>query len=214
MKKLIFELKDDLFNLAFPEEMLKERRELLLVLVEACKYMMYNDQVANANHKFMLVVGDMNRLFFCTERKMYSFMFPFHIDEYPSVRYDYDNIPIDSKMLSDINQILESDEFLTENALDFITPIEQIQETEHKDFWRVMKHLLTYEIGYVRYDDDLEGFRKASDEGTPRLHPRYHYDVNLDSQATFKLGLSRQLTPDKFIDFLDNKKNRPMAREQ
>lgn len=56
MKKLIFELKDDLFNLAFPEEMLKERRELLLVLVEACKYMMYNDQVANANHKFMLVV--------------------------------------------------------------------------------------------------------------------------------------------------------------
>ena len=47
----------------------------------------------------------------------------------------------------------------------------------------------------------------------PKKHPRYHYDVNLDSQATFKLGLSRQITPDDFVDFLDNKKDRAVLRE-
>lgn len=208
MKKFVFELKDDLYDLAFPRRILKDRKDILIMLVEACKYMMYNDQIANDNHKFLLVVDDMNRLFFCTEGKMFSIMFPFHVNQYPAVRFDFDNIPIDSMILSDIIKILNSSEFMADSALDFITPIEDIQETNNKDFWTIMRYLLTYEIGYIRYDDDPEGFKKASDAGSPELHPRYHYDVNLESKASFKLGLSGKITIDKFVDFLDNKKKR------
>ena len=67
MKKLVFELKDSLYDLAFKDEIIKGRIPILLIVVEACRYMMHNEQVANADHKFMLVVDDMNRLFFCKQ---------------------------------------------------------------------------------------------------------------------------------------------------
>lgn len=212
MKKLVFELKDSLYNLAFQDEIIKGRIPILLIVIEACRYMMHNEQVTNANHKFMLVVDDMNRLFFCKEGRMFSVMFPFHVNEYPTVRFDLNNLPLDGKMLSDVNQILGSEQFEEKDAIDFIEPIANLQD-ENPDLWVVVKHLLTYETGYIRYDDDPEGFRNASRMGVPKKHPRYHYDVNLDSQATFKLGLSRQITPDDFVDFLDNKKDRAVLRE-
>lgn len=211
MKKLVFELKDSLYDLAFQDEIIKDRIPILLIVAEACRYMMHNEQVANANHKFMLVVDDMNRLFFCKEGKMFSVMFPFHVNEYPTVRFDLNNLPLDGKMLSDINRILESEQFNVKDAIDFIEPIANLQG-ENPDLWVVVKHLLTYETGYIRYDDDPEGFRNASRKGTPKQHPRYHYDVNLDSQSTFKLGLSKQITPDDFVDFLDDKKDRPVLK--
>lgn len=212
MKKLIFELKGSLYDKAIGEDII-ERDDFLLVVLEACRYMMHNNQVPNAENKLVLVVNEMNRLFFCSEKKMFSAMFPFHVNEYPSVRFDMGNIPIDSKLLSTLIQIIEAKDFGSDDALDFIDPIYDIQEHSNADFWKIMRHLLTYDIGYVRYDDDLAGFNKASSEGRPKQHPRYHYDVNLDSQATFKLGLSKKITSDKFIEFLDNKKNRFVLKE-
>lgn len=211
MKKFVFELKDPLYEMAFVDGMLKDRKDLLLVIIEACRYMMYNPQVPNADNKMMLIVNEMNRLFFCTTKKMFSVMFPFHVNDYPSIMFDCNQIPVDSQMLSYMRQFLDSEEFEAEGALDFITPIEDFQEKENKDFWTVVRYLLTYEMGYVRYDDDLAGYNNACRQGTPKRHPRYHYDVNLDSQSTFKLGLRGQITPDKFVDFLDNKKDRPVV---
>ena len=212
MKKYIFELKDSLLNMAFGDGMLKERKDMLLIVLEACRYMMYNDQVPNANNKVMLVVNDMNRLFFCSKKKMFSVMCPFHVTDYPSIVFDYNHIPIDSEIMSIISTFLDSDEYNADEALDFITQIEDLQENGKRDLWLIIKHLLTFELGYVRYDDNLEEFNKASREGHPKRHPRYHYDVNLDSQATFKLGLSSQLTPSKFVDFLDNTKDRLVVK--
>lgn len=212
MKRYVFELKTPLWDMAFGSGLMKERTDLLLVVLEACRYMMYNQPVRNAQNKLMLVVNDMSRLFFCTRNKMFSVVFPFHVDDYSSIQYDYNQLPVDSKMLSDISRFLESNEYRMADALDFITPIEDILERGDPDIWIITKHLLTYDIGYVRYDDDIEGFKKASKEGRPQRHPRYHYDVNINSKATFKLGLQSQLTPDKFVDFLDNNKDRPVLR--
>lgn len=211
MKKLVFELKDTLYDLAFRNEIIKGRISLLLIIVEACRYMMHNEQVANANHKFMLVVDDMNRLFFCKEDKMFSVMFPFHINEYPTVRFDLNNIPLDGKMFSDINRVLDSELLDVKDTFDFIEPIANLQD-ENPYLWIVVRHLLTYEIGYIRYDDDPEGYRNASQRGIAKHHHRFHYDVNLDSQATFKLGLPRHITPDGFVDFLNNKRDRVVLK--
>lgn len=211
MKKLVFELKDTLFKLAFQNELIKDRIQILLLIIESCRYMMHNEQVNNSEHKFVLVVDDMNRLFFCKEKKMFSVVFPFHTNEYPTIRFDLNNVQIDGKMLSDVNQLLDSDLYGMTDPIDFFDPIVDLQE-ENPDLWTVLQHLLQYEIGYIRYDDDPDGFRRASEQGLPKHHPRYHYDVNLDSQATFKIGLARQLTPDGFIDFLNNKKERTVIR--
>jgi hypothetical protein len=211
MKKMIFELKDALYDLAFKDELMKNRLPILILVIESCRFMMHNEQVVNANHRFMLVVDDMNRLFFSKEGKMFSIMFPFHVNEYPTIRFDLNNLPLDGKMLSDVNRFLESGVLDEEDPIDFFDTIDNLQD-ENPDFWVVVKHLMTYEIGYIRYDDDPDAFRKASKRGVPKQHPRYHYDINLDSQATFKIGLQRQLTPDAFVDFLNNKKDRDVVK--
>lgn len=213
MKKLVFNLEGDLFNAAFPRENIYERTPLLLIIIEACKYMMYNEQVFHSDNKFMLVVDEMNRLFFCKHEKMYSVKFPFHVNLFPAIWFDYEQIPIDSKLLSIIIEILDSKEFKSDYVLDLLVPIGDLQDHECQDLWKIFLHLLTYDIGYIRYDDDPEGFRRASDRGAPKQHPRYHYDVNIESQASFKLGLARNLTPDGFVDFLDNKKDRYMLKQ-
>lgn len=213
MKKLVFELNGNLFEQAFPQRLLDSRKDLLLIVMESCRTMMTNLQVENADNKFMLVVSDMNRLFFFTEKKMFSIRFPFHVNEYPQVRFDLNNIPIDSKMISDIMTMIEADVYDSSDALDFIMPIADYQDHVNPNIWTIMNHLMTYEIGYIRYDDDVEGYENACRAGMPKRHPRYHYDVNLDSQAVFKIGLSAQLSPDKFVDFLDDTKERLFAKK-
>ena len=103
---------------------------------------------------------------------------------------------------------MNSKDYDERSILDFATPILEQEELFSKDFWKVLKHLLTYEIGYVRYDDDIEGFKSAANAGKPDLHPRFHYDVNLTQQSAFKIGLDKQMTLNKFVDFLDDTKTR------
>lgn len=213
MKKLVFELNGNLSEQAFPQRMLNSRKDLLIIVMESCRTMMTSQQVANADNKFMLVVSDMNRLFFFTAKKMFSIRFPFHVNEYPQVRFDFNNIPIDSKMISDIMTMIGADVYESTDALDFIAPISDYQENVNPNIWTIMNHLMAYEIGYVRYDDDMEGYDRACRAGVGNTHPRYHYDVNLDSQAAFKIGIPTQLSPDKFVDFLDDTKDRLYVRK-
>ena len=144
---------------------------------------------------------------------MFPIRFPFHVNEYPQIRFDLNNTPIDAKMISDVTTMIEADVYESTDALDFIAPISDYQENVNPNIWAIMNHLMTYEIGYIRYDDDLEGYDRACRAGAGKTHPRYHYDVNLDSQAAFKIGLSRQLSPDKFVDFLDDTKERLFAKK-
>lgn len=74
MKKFKFEMMGNLYHLAFPNELLKKRRDLLILLLEACRFMMQNQSVDHADNLLMLVINDMNRLFFCTEKNMLDMM--------------------------------------------------------------------------------------------------------------------------------------------
>ena len=64
MKKLKFKMHGNLRYLAFPDHLLKDRRELLLILLEACRFMQQNSIVDHADNLLLLVVNDMSRLFF------------------------------------------------------------------------------------------------------------------------------------------------------
>lgn len=195
MKKLQFEILGNLLNQAFPKQLLKDRRDLLIILLEACRFILQNQSVKHADNLLMLVVEDMSRLFFCMDKKMYSICFPFHVELYPSIQFNLDDIDIDSMMISNLCTVFNSKEFDAKSIYDFVTPLLELEDKISKDFWRVLKHLLTYEIGYVRYDDDIDGFRTAAKVGNSKFHPRYHFDVNLSQQVAFKIGLDKQLTP-------------------
>lgn len=213
MKKLKYELKGNLHDLAFPHHLLKDRRDLIMIILEACRYMQQNTTTDHAGNLLMLVVNDMNRLFFCKEKKMFSISFPFHTECYPTIHFDLDKIDIDSFMISNLCDFLNSCDYEEKSIYDFATPILEKEQSVSNDFWVVLKHLLTYEIGYVRYDDDIDGFRVAAKKGHPKRHPRYHYDINLSQDAAFKIGLSKQLTPEKFVDFLDDTKDRKSLKD-
>lgn len=213
MKKLKFEMMGNLFHLAFPDGLLKSRRDLLIIILEACRFMMQNPVVDHSDNLLMLVVNDMSRLFFCGEKKMYSVSFPFTTECYPTIHFTWQEIDIDSSMISNLCSFLNSAEYDADSIYDFVGPIlEQEEQTSTSNFWVVLKHLLTYEMGYVRYDDDIDGFRTACNAGAPKRHPRYHYDVNLSQQAAFKVGLDKQLTPEKFVEFLDDTKERKILK--
>lgn len=212
MKKLKFEMIGNLYNMAFPENMIKSRKELLAVILESCRFMMQNSTVNHADNLLMLVVNDMNRLFYCKDKKMFSVAFPFHVDCSSPIKFDLDGIDINSAMISNLFTVINSDEFEMTCSYDFITPIIDIEEQFSVDFWTVLKYLMTYELGYIRYDDDIVGFNKASKEGVPNRHPRYHFDVNYSQQAAFKIGLDRHISPDKFVDILDDTIDRKYLR--
>lgn len=213
MKKLKYEIIGNLYHSVFPDKLIKERKDLLIIVLESCRFMMQNTEVEQADNLMMLVVNDMNRLFFCKKKKMYSIMFPFHTKCYPTIHFDFEGIDINSSMISKLCTIIGSKEFDMPISLDFFSLIDTAEAEFPEDFWRVLKFLMTYELGCIRYDDDKEGFSKASCKGVPKRHPRYHYDVNYSQKAAFKIGLSRDLTPDKFVDFLDDTKDRKVLRE-
>lgn len=204
MKILPYEMMGNLFCMAFPEKRIDQRRDLLIIMLESCRFMMQNTVVEHADNLLMLVVNDMNRLFFCREKKMYSIAFPFHVECSSGFKLDLEGIDISPSMISNLCTFISSDEYEMQSSFDFFTPIIEIEEQYSKDFWYVLKYLMTYELGYIRYDDDVTGFNIAYKKGEPRRHPRYHFDVNYSRKSAFKIGLDKQLTPNKFIEILDD----------
>ena len=88
MKKLKFEIVGNLANIAFPDHLIKTRKELLAIILESCRFMMQNSTVEHADNLLMLVVNDMNRLFYCKYRTKYCVAFPFHTDSTPTLKFD------------------------------------------------------------------------------------------------------------------------------
>ena len=105
MKKLLYEVIGNLYEIAFPKKLIKDRRSLLLVVLESCRYMMQNETVDHADNIMVLAVKDMNRLFFCKEKKMYSIVFPFHTECNQKIHFDLDGIDISPAMISNLCRI-------------------------------------------------------------------------------------------------------------
>ena len=212
MKKLVYEVIGNLYEIAFPKKLIKDRRSLLLIVLESCRYMNQNETVDHADNIMVLAVNDMNRLFFCKEKKMYSIVFPFHTECNQKIHFDLDGIDISPAMISNLCTVIESEDFNQNSSFDFFSPILEREEGFSKDFWYILRYLMTYELGYIRYDDDIDGFKEAAKKGVPKQHPRYHYDVNYSQQAAFKIGLDKKITPDKFIQLLDDTLERKSLR--
>jgi hypothetical protein len=187
----------------FPEERIKDKYKIIEILLEACRYMLYNKKVAKARsqYKMILCKDKMSRLFFVCENKIYSITFPFNINQTKSeISINYKNrLDIDSKNITALLSIIKSPTIKSEDCLEFIDPIVSYDQ----NLWTTFRDLLLIEDGYVRYDNDEVGFQEAKKNGHENRHPLNHIDIFYTNIASFKIGLKHEYTDTDLIDLMD-----------
>lgn len=214
MKRVEFELFIDIERLAFPMERIKTRMELLTLLLETLRFSLIAKPIGDVHrsNKFLFYVADMQRLFFYKENKYISISLPFTLYQSDaSISFAYDGIVIDTELISNILRIINDPDFVSDSIMDMAIVVDDVKKP---NIWKIIKHLMTYEIGYVRYDNDIIRYNEAKKEGFPFRHPRYHLDICLAQSTTFKVGLEHELATDEFIQILDNKENRWFLKQK
>lgn len=183
------------------------------VLMEALKYMLINPTISEERAKgtLLLKIDKMSRLFFFTEEKYFSLVFPF------IVNYDEDDKEysfsssivnnIDNRLISQVIEIISCDEFKTNCSIEFVAPICEVDDYCSEYFWSFLRELLLMEDGYLRYDYDPFNHAKYEGRGEGHRHPINHYDVFYSSNATFKVGLTEKIDGSELINLVDSATN-------
>ena len=124
----------------------------------------------------------MNRVFFFSENKYFSFNFPFKLDlsNEDNIKFYYNELDVNLKIIS----ILEA--LLDEEALLLL----------HKE------NIREYYYEYIEDDYEIILEEDFINNGN-LLHPLNHLDVNFESNSTFKLGLNKKLKLEEFIDVMN-----------
>ena len=199
MKHLTFQLAKNQTEWVFKP--IRTKLDAINVLMRIIKIMLTYHEPAPAQiaGHFSLNVDAMSRLVFVSKNKIYSLNFPFRVGvgEQGGIRfYDHYQQDIDNKLTSSILEfIYEHSIFAEASVLDFAAPVVNSNGIE-RDLWALLRELLLWEEGYIRYDDDPANVQGA-------IHPRYHLDVFYSSAATFKLGLKEAIEHTMFSDILN-----------
>ena len=92
MKKYEFSINKSYLEVFFPHKRVKTKVDVLIILMETIKYMKLNPVVTNEDcvGKIVLYIDKMSRLFFFTENKYYSIVFPFFVDR-KKIEDEYEN---------------------------------------------------------------------------------------------------------------------------
>ena len=210
MKKYDFKLSEPYLKKFFPEKRIKTKLEIIQLLLEATRFMLFNPTAKLADQdvkaRLFLCIDKMSRLFLIKDKKYYSIVFPFVTYENEGAfRFSYyENEYVDSRLISQALAIISCDKFQEKCSLDFITPISS-EEDYNENFWIFLREILLTEDGYIRYDHDEDGYNTALGNGYQHRHPLHHFDLFYTNKATFKLGLKAAITNDDFYDLLDVK---------
>ena len=184
-------------------EPIRGKSDAVIQLIRATKFMtIYTGaEKEGTAARLVLNVDKMSRLFFIDEKKVFSIQFPFVVKVVEAKDgeggisfYSKDGYYIDQKMTSDLISLFNNDDGLIneEELADVLyDPV-----AEKSGLSSVLKALLSYESGYIRYDYDEE-----REQG--KLHPRNHLDIFYSQASTFKIGLNDGIHSDVFIDILD-----------
>jgi hypothetical protein len=179
---------------------LRNRVDIIMLLLESIRIIINNINTATEKPKGKMVlhIDKMKRLFFFSEKKFFSINFPFFISNSLNGNMVYDNFDknIDSRIISTIMELFSGKNILASNNL--ITFLDMLEDIyEETDIWNIIIELLTFEEGYIRFDNDVEH--------TSELHPQYHIDVYYKESNKMKFGLQNMIVEDDFFDLLDSK---------
>jgi len=200
MKTYEFNINRAYLDKFFPKKRVKTKADIIEILMETIRYMLLNPLVTEeeSSGKIILQINKMSRLFFFSDKKYFSIVFPFFVSfQEDMYNFSFKNmIEIDKGLISKVLSIIKCDEFKANCSLDFVEPICEYEENCDDNFWLFLKELLLMEDGYIRYDYDEEN--QDND-----LHPLNHYDLFYSSNATFKIGLNAEVGKNEFIDLLN-----------
>lgn len=204
-KEISFKMSKQIIEMA--EKPLRTREEAVLLLLytirmfDSSAYLSNDDRMERVN----ILIDKMNRIFYLIQGKIFSIQFPFCIDVSTdhgdiTVYHNTTGIVINSRVLSFLISAFEDmkrKEMNFENIFDIIMGSEVEEESfNSKQMWILISYLLKYDLGYIRYDID-------PDHENGKMHPLNHLDVCLDTSATYKIGLDRQITFDDFKSILN-----------
>lgn len=213
MKHYEYEIDDNIKSIAVAA--LRKKRDLLRLLAHTVKSIIEQElwrkegQVnVEDNNKVVVHVSKMNRLFFCFDNKVFSFHMPFTMiesEEGPVTLSFRNSLVIDSYMSSILITVFEEENLFSGSIADIYDRIADLVQNNYEDnsfdedmFWELISYLMLYEPGYIRYDDDLDPHRTD-----PIMHPRYHLDINYESTATYKIGLSNSIDCNRLREITD-----------
>lgn len=124
------------------------------------------------------------------------------------INIDQEDIPIDetriAKLLSIFSLFETNSQMSNEDVLESLYDVFGDDKYDNDNLWYIFLKLITLDLGYLRYDDDLEHEKEG-------YHPRHHLDVNYSDDVTYKIGLKRELPQiQDLLDILDNSQIRKM----
>lgn len=111
----------------------------------------------------------------------------------------------DSKKVFETHDFFSFMERIEDEYKSFILNYPDNQEiTDEKDIWIIIKYLLSFEPGYLRYDYDDEENRVDIVK-----HPLNHLDINFTDNCKYKIGLENNSVDDRwknigFIELLND----------
>lgn len=208
MKKFEFELSDLLYDKAMLS--VRTKGDLLRLLAHTIKFLILHPAADPTkiveDKKLILYIDKMSRLFFCVKDKIFSFCFPFYVGVSPedsSISISFkDYFKFDSITSSLLLAILEQED-LFNGTLENVNEkmLQEIIENEWENIdldgvCELVKHLMLFEPGYLRYDYDVEHKNGA-------MHPEHHLDIFFSSNGTMKLGLKNSVESEWFIDLVN-----------
>ncbi|HDH4246564.1 TPA: hypothetical protein PI220_002622 [Staphylococcus aureus] len=134
-----------------------------------------------------------------------SFSFPFKIEIDKEIKLNYTisnyNLELDAYYISKITTIInlidtEEQTWGDDWVQEMFDIIYDEKEPNINQLFYIINDLLTYDFGYLRFDNDPKHEKEN--------HPRYHFDIHLDNKTTFKVGINNILNIDQFIKIVDN----------
>ena len=174
-------------------------------------YYCYDNLDNNSVHRVIIVKHDSYRIIFQEPDKIFSICFPFKIENIDNnfIITDFYNNEIRNAELSLLKSIFKKDEEENKadvselkDPLDFYSDLEEIFIDypdilwKVNDVWQIVIKLLTYEYGYIRFDDDPIN-------ANGKIHPLFHFDMAYCNYATYKFGLNKRISLDQFIDMFN-----------
>lgn len=202
------------FNRKINSEAIRERYDITQIIISACEYVVDNqykellniDEITPETNAFIFI-DKMARLFIVEEAQIFSVTFPFNINLNES-KVTFRHFEISHSVLAAINSIVQEsiELYNIESLIDCIweNTKEMALTAEEKEIVdQIIYHLMSYEIGYIRYDIDPINAQKYKERGKLNMHPENHFDINYTSSATYKIGLKSAITVPDFVNFLN-----------
>ena len=201
MKDLVFKIDSSNSIFKLLNTRIDHRLDIINLLVETMRFMEFAKIIPRpVVNSISLRTDKRSRLYYFLEKKYFSFAFPFFYENKKPLNFYYHEAKIDSQLLSGLKEWYNSskNDSITTN-LD-ISCIEAITPDRKGEFLTLLNRLINFEIGYVRYDDDITGFVSANN---PEFHPQFHLDFFYSNETTIKIG--GKFNEKSFRNFLDCK---------